>query len=131
MFRNASEFYHSSLSMYLGLNKKRKLSRQASAGWRSSIEKMFTRSKSTAVELSTEERESRFENIVKSNFGKQNFLDIFLFRSPNLFYNLIIFVITCNSLYLAWWATNFLFVILKLDGSLHQLVLTLVSLIPH
>ena len=80
--------------------------------------------------LSSHEREKRFENIVRTNFNKQNFKEIFLFKSPCLFYNLIIFVSTCNSLYLAWWATNFLFLILRLDGTLSQLSFFLVSLVP-
>jgi hypothetical protein len=109
--------------------RRKNLDRQASNGWRTSIETLFTNN-TKDTELSAQEREHRFTSIVKSNFGKQNFKDIFLFKSPTLYYNLISFVITCNSLYLAWWATNFLFVILKLDGNMHQVLLVLASLIP-
>ena len=96
--------------------------------WRASVDALFARSKN--IELSFKEREQRFSSIVKANFNKQNFKDIFPFKSPELFYNMISFIITCNSLYLAWWATHFLFVILKVDNFCLQLKWAICALIP-
>jgi len=112
------------------LKTKRQLSRQASEGWRASVESMLAHSSSKDSQLSAKEREARFENIVKSNFGKQNFKELFLFKRPSLFYGLISFVITCNSLYLAFWATNHIFLIFQLDGYMHRLWYILVTLAP-
>jgi hypothetical protein len=116
---------------HVGVSKaKRKLSRQASDGWRASVETMFLTKASEDTKLSASEREKRFTAIIKSNFGKQNFKELFLFKRPSLFYGLISFVITCNSLYLAWWATNYMFVILSIDEYKLRLWYILITLLP-
>jgi hypothetical protein len=91
---------------------------------------MFVKKPDKNSQLSAKERETRFADIVKANFGKQNFKELFLFKRPSLFYGLISFVITCNSLYLAWWATNYMFVILSIDEYKLRLWYILITLLP-
>ena len=107
-----------------------RLREEGSSRWRRGVENIFSTDFSKRPKLTPEQREERFARIVKSNFGKQNFKDIFLFKNPQLFYGLLSFVITCNSLYLAWFATNFIFVILRLEGVWQQVLLCSLALLP-
>ena len=51
----------------------------------------------------------KMRNNFQNGVGKQNFRDVFPMGSPAVYYFTIDFLMTCNSLYLAWYFTNFLF----------------------
>ena len=72
----------------------------------------------------------KFKRNMQSNFGHQNFTDVFVFGRPQVFYNCIDWVITCNSLYLAWWTTNFVISANNADGEGSVTALALISLVP-
>jgi hypothetical protein len=74
--------------------------------------------------------EADFKLDMKSNFGHSNFADVFIFGRPWVFYAMIDVVITCNSLYLAWWTTNFVLVAMRAENIEIEALLALVSLVP-
>eukprot|EP00602_Paraphysomonas_sp_CaronLab_P004195 CAMPEP_0185026600 /NCGR_PEP_ID=MMETSP1103-20130426/10950_1 /TAXON_ID=36769 /ORGANISM="Paraphysomonas bandaiensis, Strain Caron Lab Isolate" /LENGTH=801 /DNA_ID=CAMNT_0027560235 /DNA_START=330 /DNA_END=2735 /DNA_ORIENTATION=+ len=76
------------------------------------------------------EGKSDFKELLKKNSGKLIFNDIFLFGMPQLYFGLMSLVITCNSLYLAWWTTNFLMFILKLKDISDTSMLIALSALP-
>jgi len=76
------------------------------------------------------EGKSDFKELLKKNSGKIIFDDVFLFGMPQLYFGLMSVVITCNSLYLAWWVTNFLMFILKLKSSSDAVMLIILSALP-
>jgi hypothetical protein len=83
--------------------------------------------------LSADEKEARFAQMLKFNDGRHNVTDkdVYFFQRAGMFYHMLSFVITCNSLYMAWWATSFIFVILSHEsGSLNRLGMAVISLIP-
>ena len=72
----------------------------------------------------------QFKRNMQNNFGHENFTNVFVFGRPQVFYNCIDWVITCNSLYLAWWTTNFVIYANNADGEGLATALSLISLIP-
>jgi hypothetical protein len=57
-----------------------------------------------------EQRKKTLKEKMLSNHEKQNYEDVFpFFNIPSLYYWLVDFSFTCNSLYLSWWALNFVF----------------------
>jgi hypothetical protein len=71
-----------------------------------------------------------YKEKLKSSYEKENFSDVFLLHSSELYYGLMSVVITANSLYLAWWITDFLMLILRLKTAGDVAYLIAVSSIP-
>jgi hypothetical protein len=73
------------------------------------------------------------KNRLKRNAQKQNFRQVFFFNSPELFFAIIGTVMTCNSLYLGWWATRICVVVMNhklIVGLWAQIAYVSVSLLP-
>ena len=71
-----------------------------------------------------------FKSKMKKHYQRQNFKEVFVFGRPDVFYMLIDFVIACNSLYLAWWSTNFVMVAFRGDVIHYSVLLAILSLLP-
>ena len=72
-----------------------------------------------------------FKNKMLENHQKQNYEDVFLFGNASLYYWLVDFSFTCNSLYLAWWVLNFTFLILDSESTQYEkFYKVLLSLLP-
>jgi hypothetical protein len=76
------------------------------ASFRESIDKIIKDGIRYSKRQTENDIQKVFKSRLKNNFNKQNFKKVFLFGAPELFYSMISFVITCNSLYLAWWSTH-------------------------
>lgn len=97
------------------------------ASFRQALDSIIREGKRLSLRRSTSSTRT-FKNRLKRNAHKQNFRSVFLFSSPELYYNLIAFVITCNSFYLAWWSTHIVTIV---DNSDYNTVLVLfVSILP-
>jgi len=107
--------FSSALEQFTALAKPRRpIMKQQSSGdtWRKSLTRFVQGevNKSKRPESSTSRR---LRHRLKRNVQKQNFRGVFWFRWPELLYGLVDFVITCNSLYLAWWSTHVVSVALE------------------
>jgi hypothetical protein len=94
------------------------------------MEDFFDRNKdgsAVASHLLTQRKKAAKEKFL-ANHLKQNYEDVFPFLNyPPLYYWLVDFSFTTNSLYLAWWALNFVFLASETsDGDL----LSVISLLP-
>jgi hypothetical protein len=67
---------------------------------------------------------------IKTNFNQQKFPDVFLFHSPETFYLMLHALITCNSLYLALWTTNFAIIANRGHRKGHTAMLIILSILP-
>lgn len=79
-----------------------------------------------------ERMKQKFTMKMRKNFqqgvGKQNFIDVFPLTSPGLYYFLIDFLMTCNSLYLAWYFTNFMYIAQNTGSA--SVFYTLMAILP-
>jgi hypothetical protein len=88
--------------------------------WRQSMEEFFDytnkdNSSSTNAKLLTQKKRLLKEKLL-SNHLHQNYEDVFpFFNNAALYYWLVDFSFTTNSLYLAWWALNFVFLASESD----------------
>lgn len=98
------------------------------ASFRATIDKIITEGVRYSQRQSTNDVKIVFKSRLKRNFNKQNFKKVFLFGAPELFYSAVSFVITCNSLYLAWWSTHIS--TLTLDSARDPVLMMLISLLP-
>ena len=71
-----------------------------------------------------------YKEKLKNIYEKENFSDIFLLGSSRLYYGLMSVVITANSLYLAWWITNFIMLIFRLKSAADIGFLLVISALP-
>jgi len=82
--------------------------------------------------LTSDLKRQRFRTHMRNNFkngvGSQNYPEVFLCKSPNLFYFLIDCVMTCNSLYFAIFFTDFLLV--AEEAGAYGPLLAVVAIIP-
>jgi hypothetical protein len=81
---------------------------------------------------STEDTHERkkIKSKIKTNYQQQRFPDVFLLQSPEAYYTLLHSIITCNSLYLALWTTNFAIIANRGHHPAHSALLIVLSLLP-
>lgn len=99
-------------------NLKKRRSEMMRGSLRKSVRMSFVASKAT------------YKEKLKTTYEKENFSDVFLLQSSELYYGLMSVVITANSLYLAWWITDFLMLILRLKTASDVSYLISISALP-
>mmetsp|Transcript_20925 Transcript_20925/g.30153 ORF Transcript_20925/g.30153 Transcript_20925/m.30153 type:complete len:929 (+) Transcript_20925:135-2921(+) len=79
---------------------------ESESQWRKSLKNFITTGITQFRDKAKKHSKKAFKSRLKRNTNRQNFRDVFPLGKPELFYGLISFVMTCNSLYLAWWFTR-------------------------
>eukprot|EP00602_Paraphysomonas_sp_CaronLab_P012718 CAMPEP_0185038098 /NCGR_PEP_ID=MMETSP1103-20130426/33326_1 /TAXON_ID=36769 /ORGANISM="Paraphysomonas bandaiensis, Strain Caron Lab Isolate" /LENGTH=833 /DNA_ID=CAMNT_0027576371 /DNA_START=93 /DNA_END=2591 /DNA_ORIENTATION=+ len=125
--------FPNALEQFTALAKPRRpVMRQQSSGesWRRSLTR-FVQGEVTKSKKPETNTSSRLRHRLKRNVQKQNFRAVFWFRWPELLYALADFVITCNSLYLAWWSTHVISVVLETSHRQDKTIkLIVIALLP-
>lgn len=101
--------------------------------WRTSLQNFIKTGVNRFQNSSEEAEKDALKNRLKRNAHKQNFRSIFFFSSPELFFVLINAVMTCSSLYLAWWATRICVLVShseKVDTGIYEAFCVSLSALP-
>lgn len=86
--------------------------------------------KFSSVEGDNAHEKKKIKTKIKTNYSHQKFPDVFPFHRPEIFYLLLHALITCNSLYLALWTTNFAIIANRSDQRGHTAMLIILSILP-